>query len=65
MAASDSFKFSACNLIKKETPAKTFFCEFCKIIKNMFWQDTSRWLLLVFICEFWEVFQNISLIEHL
>ena len=30
-----------------------FFCEFCKIFKNIFWRDTSGWLLLVFICEFW------------
>ena len=41
------------------------FCEFCKISKNIFWQSTSGWLLLKFICEFWEVFQNISFIEHL
>ena len=27
VAASDSFKFSACNFIKKETPAKIFFCQ--------------------------------------
>ena len=32
-----------------------FLCEFCKIVKNIFWQDTSGWLLLVFICEFWVV----------
>ena len=42
-----------------------FFCEFGKISKNIFWQSTSGWLLLKFICEFWEVFQNISFIEHL
>ena len=42
-----------------------FFCEFCKIFKNIFWQNTSQWLLLVFICEFWEVFQNTTFIEHL
>ena len=29
-----------------------------------FWQNTSGWLLLVFICEFW-VFQNTSFIQHL
>ena len=37
-----------------------FLCEFCKIVKNIFWQDTSGWLLLVFICEFWEVVQITS-----
>ena len=42
-----------------------FFCEFGKISKNIFWQSTSGWPLLKFICEFWEVFQNISFIEHL
>ena len=42
-----------------------FICEFCKIFKNTFWQNTSEWLLLVFICEFWEVFQLTSFIEHL
>ena len=42
-----------------------FFCEFGKIFKNIFWQSTSGWLLLKFICESWEVFQNISFIQHL
>ena len=52
-----------------------FFCEFCKLFKNIFWQNTSGWLLLKFICEFWlllkficefsEVFRNTSIIEHL
>ena len=65
VAASDSFRFSPCNFIKKEIPAKMFFFEFCKISKNIFWQSTSGWLLLKFICEFWKVFQNISFIGHL
>ena len=42
-----------------------FFCEFCKIFKNIFWQNTSGWLLLKFICEFSEVFRNTSIIQHL
>ena len=29
---------------------------FCKFFKNIFWQISCGWLLLVFICEFWEVF---------
>ena len=60
MAASDSFRFAAGNLKRdsgKETPAKTFICEFGEIFKNIFWQDISGWLLLVIICQFWEVFQ--------
>ena len=36
VAASDSFIFSACNFVKKETPVKMFFCEFCEIFKNIF-----------------------------
>ena len=65
VASSDSFRFPACISIKKETPAKLLFCEFCKHFKNIFffWQNTSGWLLLVFICEFWEVFQNTFFIK--
>ena len=42
-----------------------FSCEFLKCFKDIFWQNTSGWLLLVFICEFSEVFRNIFYIEHL
>ena len=42
VAASDSFRFPACNFIKKETPAKMFICEFCKIFKNIFRQKHLR-----------------------
>ena len=42
-----------------------FFCEFCKIFKNIFWEDTSEWLLLVFICQFWEVVSMTSFLEYL
>ena len=40
---------------------------FAKICKNIFsfWLNASRWLLLVFICEFWDVFQNTSFKERL
>ena len=65
VAASDSFRFPACNFIKKETQGKIFICEFCKSFRNISWQNTSGWLLLVFISEFWEVFQITSFIEHL
>ena len=57
--------FAACNFIKKEIPAKMSFYEFRKIFENIFWQSTSGWLVYKFICEFWEVFQNISFIQHL
>ena len=67
MAASESFGFAACNFFKKETPAKTFFWEFPKIFKNIFSFDRvpPDGSPLVFICEFWEVFQDTSFIEHL
>ena len=42
-----------------------FFYEFCKIFKIIFWQNSSGWLILVFICEFWEVVQITSFIEYL
>ena len=40
-AASDSFRFPACNSIKKETPGKMFFCEFYKIFKSIFSFDRT------------------------
>ena len=57
--------FQLATLLKWRLRQKWFFCEFCKIFKNIFWQNTFGWLLLVFIWEFWEVFQNSSFIEHL
>ena len=38
----------ACNLIKKETLAQVFSCEFCKMFKNNFFLRTPPWLLLSF-----------------
>ena len=38
LAASDSFRYPACNFIKKESPAKMFFCEFCKVFKEHLWE---------------------------
>ena len=37
---------------------------FCKLFKNIFWQNSCGWLLLVFICEFWKVFLNTFFIEY-
>ena len=34
-------------LIKK-TPVQVLSCEFCKVFKNLFWENTSSWLLLDF-----------------
>ena len=33
--------FASCSFIKKETPAKIFFCEFCKNFKNIFSFDRT------------------------
>ena len=34
VAASESFRFPACNFIKKETPEKMLLCKFYKILKK-------------------------------
>ena len=47
VAASDSPRFPARNFIKKETPAKTFFCECYKVFRNIFWQNTSSYVYYV------------------
>ena len=36
VAASASLRFPACNFVKKENPAKMFFCELYRIFKNIF-----------------------------
>ena len=38
--------FRPATLLKKETLAQMFSCEFCEISKNTFLQNTSGWLLL-------------------
>ena len=58
VAACDRFRFLACNFINKGTPAKTFFWEFCKTSKNIFFQNTSGWLLLVFTWNFEKIFRT-------
>ena len=47
-------KASSCNFIKKETLAQMFFCEFCEISKNTFFEEhllaaasKGSWLCLV------------------
>ena len=65
VAASYSFRFPACNFSKKETEAKIFICEFCKIFQEHLLTEHLWILLLVFFCEFWDVFQITSFIEHL
>ena len=58
--------FQSATLLKKMVidPAKMFFCEFCKFLRTSFGRTTG-WLLLVFICEFGDVFRNTSFKEHL
>ena len=36
------FQASACNYIKKETPAQMFSCQLCEIIKNIFFTEHLR-----------------------
>ena len=36
-----------------------FSCEFCQIFKNIFWQNTSGWLLLE------KILRNTCFIEYL
>ena len=50
---------------KKRLRQRWLSVNFAKDFKNIFWQNATGWLLLVFICEFWEVFQITSSIEHL
>ena len=57
--------FHTATLLKMRLQQRCFSVNFAKIFKNIFWQNTSGWVLLVFIGEFWEVFQNVSIIEHL
>ena len=64
MTACDSFRFPVCDYIKIETPVNMFLSKFWKVFKNIFWQNISEWLLLGFIYEFWNVFQNTYFIEN-
>ena len=41
LAVFESFRFPACSSIKKETPAKMFFCEFYRIFENIFSFDRA------------------------
>ena len=59
------FQVSRLQLYLKRDSDKVVFCEFSKNFKNIFWLYTSGWLLVVLICEFWEVSQKTIFIEHL
>ena len=55
VAAPDSFRFPACNFIKKMAPAKMFICEFCKVFRNIFrqkhlWMTASCVYLWILRC---------------
>ena len=58
VVASDSFAFPVCNLIKKETPQKMFFCEFCKILRISFL--LIEHLGTTISCVYLWIFQNFS-----
>ena len=58
--------FQPATLLRKRLRKKCFAVNFAKFFEHLFfWQNTSRWLLLVLISEFWDVFQNTSFKEHL
>ena len=57
--------FQPTALLKKRLGERCLSVNFEKIFENIFCQNTSGWLLLVFVCELWEVFQITSFIEHL
>ena len=40
----------ACNFIKKETPARVFSCEVCKISKNIYFHRTPLVAVSIFPC---------------
>ena len=41
-------KWMSATLLKKETLAQVFSCEFCKVFQNTFLKEHLRWLLLTF-----------------
>ena len=56
----------ACNLIKKETLAQVFFCEFCEIFKNTFltehfWATASVSGSFEYLCKFKCLIDNFSI----
>ena len=58
--------FQPATLFQKRLRQRCFSVNFEKILKTSFLlTEHLRWLLLVLIYEFWEVFQITSLIEHL
>ena len=58
VAASDSLRGPTSNFVTKEIPSNFLRTSFDRT-------SLEDWLLLKFICEFWEVFQNTSITEHL
>ena len=61
VAVSDSFRFLTSNFIKKETPAKLIFCEFCEIFKNIFLTEHLR----MYAWGWMSLFQSTFFLEYL
>ena len=58
VAAFDSFRFPAGNFLKKRDFGKDVFSvNFAKILRNIFWQNTSGWLIFKFNCNFKKFFR--------
>ena len=51
-------------LFKKETPTQMFSCEFCKIFKNIAFQNTSGRVLLYFIISISKYYNRMSNNNH-
>ena len=58
--------FQPATLLRKRLRKRCLAVNFAKFLEHLFfWQNTYGWLLLVFIWEFWDIFQNTSFKEHL
>ena len=61
VAASDSFRFPACNFIKKEILAKMFFCEFAKFLRTYFYRTPPDDCFLSLSVNFEKFFRTLLL----
>ena len=57
--------FQPSTSLKKRLGQRYLSVKFANCLRTSLDKKTSGWLLLMFICEFWEIFQITSFIEHL
>ena len=66
VATSDTFRLLPCNLTKKETLTKMFFCEFCKFFTTFFDRTPLHDCFLSLCMNFEKNFRTpLNFIEHL